>query len=131
MESMSTEPGSLVRQTLECLEAENVPSDLRAVAFAKVFDLLSGVSLTSAAPEPPSASTTSGSGGKPVVASDDWLEKISSRLGVSREQVEGVFFLDGDKLELVVGHARFDTAKSRATEQIALLVSAGRQAAGL
>lgn len=129
---MSIEPASLVRQTLECLEAESVPSELREVAFAKVFDLLSGGPTAPLAPRDQRAPDKAVTGTRSSdVASDDWLARIAARVNLSTDQVESVYFLDRDKLELVVAPGRFETAKTRGTEQIALLVAAGRQAAGL
>lgn len=128
---MSMEPASLVRQTLECLEAESVPSELREVAFAKVFDLLSGgppaPSPRDQRPPDPAVTATR----RPDAGTEDWLARIAARVNLSTDQVESVYFLDGDKLELVVAPGRFETAKTRGTEQIALLVAAGRQSAGL
>ncbi|MGH8983714.1 MAG: hypothetical protein ACRDY6_07540 [Acidimicrobiia bacterium] len=59
------------------------------------------------------------------------MARIAARLNLSLELVSEVFVVDGEQLELVVGSQRLHQARSRGTEQVALLVAAGRQAAGL
>jgi len=129
MEYSDKDLETLVRSSLACLERAEVPSELRQVAFGKVFDLLVGGRTTPTArgngpgPTPPDAEGTSREG--------EPLDGVATRLGVQRDVVDRVYFIEGDRLELVVSPSRLDVAKSRATEQIALLVAAGRQGSGL
>jgi hypothetical protein len=122
MASSSFEVSHLVAETLQCLESTGVPDDLREVAFGRVFDALA----SSARP-----TLNLGAASEIPVATDDALGCIAAKLDVSHESVDRVFFRDGDRLDLVVGPSRIETAKSRATEQIALLIAAGRQAGGI
>lgn len=99
-------------------EAE-VATDLRATALGCVFDALG----TETLPEENRPGSAGGRG--------DAIGKIAARLDVARELVEQAFVVEGDAVEIVIPPSRFDLARSRATEQIALLVAAARQAGGL
>ena len=117
---------SLITTSLKCVSDANVPAELREIAFSKIFDFLAAGTANS---EPPLQ--RSRLAGNPDAEGGDALERIASRMGLSRDAAERVYFPEGDRLDLVVSPSRLDSAKSRATEQIALLVAAGRQAAGL
>lgn len=61
--------------------------------------------------------------GNPIAA-------IAKRLGIPAEQADRVFHVDGDDLELTVSVAALASPKRAATREIAILVTAGRQASG-
>jgi hypothetical protein len=119
----------LLSQAVEAVEAANVPEDLRAAAFTKAFDFLSG----SMRPTP------GGNGGQGGAAAEtqmtaptteDPLQVIADSLGVEREVVDETYHLDDGQIKLSVASRRLDEHKSAGTQQIALLLAAGRQAAG-
>lgn len=117
---------STLKEVLKALDDAEVPAELRVVAFERVFDALMG----GARPTQPAEPRQS----QPVVTRDsggEGLDAVAARLQVGRDVVDGAYYLDGDNLEIVVPPGRFDNQKSRATEQIAILVAAGRQALGL
>jgi hypothetical protein len=58
------------------------------------------------------------------------LDRLASRLQLSRDVVEEVFMEDGDGLVISVHPARLAASKSAGARQITLLVTAMRQAAG-
>jgi hypothetical protein len=125
---MIADASSLLERTMAILDGAEVPEALRSVAFGKVFDLLAGGGGRLPSQSTPtflgrSGSADGGEGGAP--------ELIATRLGVTADVVEQAYFVDGDTLEVVLPPSKLDVKKSRATEQIALLVAAGRQAAGL
>ena len=111
-------------EALRIVDAVDVPTDLRSAALGCVFGALG----TDVAPTSGQDASRRDSGSAEAIGG---LAGISSRLGVSSQVVEHVYVVEGNDLELVLPSGRLDQAKSKATEQIALLVAAGRQAAGL
>lgn len=62
--------------------------------------------------------------------SGDWQLSISTNLGISLEEVQKLFYLDNDdSLRLVLEMKHLQKSYSLATREIAILLSAGRQAA--
>jgi hypothetical protein len=59
------------------------------------------------------------------------LGRLASRLLVSEDALADVFAVEGGNVMLHVGSARIATVKSRATREIALLVTAARQGADI
>lgn len=111
------EIGDVVKETIRLLNEYKVPDELRAVAFTKVFDALQG--------------TTPGWRPAGQIQSDDLLERVAVRLGTSPETVMGVFYEENGGLSLGISSSKLDSSAARATKQIALVLAAGRQAAGL
>jgi hypothetical protein len=58
------------------------------------------------------------------------LAAIAKRLGLDPELVGEIYYIDGDRLGLAVASSKLDGKKAASTQQIALLVAAGRQAGG-
>lgn len=106
-------------EAIRLVEEAEVPSDLRVAAFGCVFNALD------------SSDSPTGGHSAEIENDGDPLAQIAGRLGVGRTLAEHAFVVEGDSLEIVIPAGRFESAKSKATEQIALLVAAGRQAAGL
>jgi hypothetical protein len=66
------------------------------------------------------------------VAADDWQQKIANKLKISTDNVLSIYYLDGDTLKLIVDHSKLPTDNdSKATQHLAALLAAGRQALGL
>ena len=62
--------------------------------------------------------------GNPIAA-------IAKRLGLASEDVDRIFHIDAEELELTVPVSALSNQKRTATREIAILVTAGRQAASL
>ncbi len=127
MEEKVERATALVKATMRVLEAAGRDAT-SALAFAKVFDYLAGE---------PEASTDNGirrghDADTPARATTgDQVDRLASRLGLPRPVVEQVFFFEGTEIDLLLPVSSVPSAKSRATEEIALLVAAGRQGSGL
>jgi hypothetical protein len=104
---------------LETLEEANVPSDLRPVAFKCIFNALESGATARTVRDASSPSR------------DNELQRVSDKFKVSLAHVEHAFVFEGEEVELIVPSSRLDPAKSRASEQIALLIAGARQASGL
>ncbi len=123
----------LLRSALKALDDAAVPEDLRETAFEKAFDALAGTASPSA-----SASTggdAAGSGAAPApprpADASTPIGKIAAALSVDEESASHVFDISGDELTLTVTRAQLADDRAEAVREIALLVVAGRQAAGL
>jgi hypothetical protein len=111
-----------LQAALEAVNSAGIPEDLRPVAFAKAFDTLGmGAPAVDQSRHMTMAKTTNGDG----------LAMLAARLGLAPAVVDGAFVLESGRIEVVIPPGRFEVAKSRATEQIALLVAAARQGAGI
>jgi hypothetical protein len=64
-------------------------------------------------------------------AADSRLGRLAVRVGVPESALADVFDVEGDDVALHVPSARIAAAKSRATREIALLIAAARQGAGI
>jgi hypothetical protein len=122
MDEATSAVAKRLQDVIALIDEVGVPEDLRGVAFAKIWD--AGSAPQPAIPSSPAASTT-------TTGTRDALGLIASRLGIDRDSAEQVYAVDGDDLELVLPASRLKPAKSQATADIALLVAAGRQAAGI
>jgi hypothetical protein len=119
-----------LRQALALVEGASIPDDLRPVAFASAF----WAAREAGAPLAP-ASPLAGDGSAVDSISTPGLEgdglgRISAKLGVTQEDVEFVYELEGDKLALRVPPSRLAPVLKDAVKQIIYLVAAGRQAGG-
>ena len=120
-----------IRELLTAAQHEvdqaGVADDLRAVAFGKVFDLL-----VDEAGEP----GTQGGHAKPRRRGEgdgemqSPLGKIADKLDVEVSRVQDVYFDDEGKLGIGVSTSKLKSGKKGGTEQLALLLAAGRQAGG-
>jgi thymidine phosphorylase len=124
-----SETASLLAEALKAVQEAEIPEDLRELAFSKAFDTLSGGVPAGA------LTANAGQGGEtgtiPGPLADSALRRISAKLGIDEDATEASFDLDEGKIRLSLPARKFDKQKSRATKEIALLVAAGRQAAGV
>jgi hypothetical protein len=67
----------------------------------------------------------------PEPAPTTGLARLAARTKVSEQALGDIFDVDGDSISVHVASSRINSAKSRATRDIALLVVAARQGAGL
>jgi len=110
----------ILREAIRVVREAEIPEDLQSVAFSEAVRLIS--SSESLAGQP--AATIPAGEGTP-------LQHIATRLDLGVEVVSEVYFEDGDGINVGVAPRRLESATARATKQLALLVAAGRQAAGL
>lgn len=110
----------------EDLEAAEVPNDLREIAFRLGMQaFLGGPSSPTAQTAPQLNLPALGTPG------DSPGALLSTRLGVPYEDIMEVFNFGDSGPELVVGSGKLPSATSKATKDIAILVSAARQGTGL
>lgn len=117
----------------KAVEEAGVADDLREVAFEKALEILTtgGIvagegRMLSGAGQAISPDDSQGSSSPPSL-----VQRLASRLGVSEIEAGEIFFeRDGD-LDVTAPSSRLDSSKKGGTEQLALLLASGRQAAGL
>jgi hypothetical protein len=120
----------IFQEASEAVDGSGLPSEFREVAFSKAVDLLSGhtggtVAAVTHQQSPPPRGISSPPDQR------DAIGLIAQRLEVTREDAERVYNVEEDALTLVLSSSKLSSAKKTATQEIALLVAAGRQAAGL
>ncbi len=113
-----------LEEALRVIDAVKVPADLRPAALGCVFVALGAEGGSIPAP----AGVRSGGAPSDV---PEAMTGLATKLGLPAEVLEQVYVVEEGQIELVVPASRLDQAKSKATEQIALLVAAGRQASAL
>lgn len=121
----------------KAVKDSGIPKELQAVALGKASDAFLG----NATPPPPAAPQGSGKTDPPPAAdkttsraSPDTrtpIGKIAAELKLDEGEVADVFEIDGEELLLTLRRDQLSEQKGPAMRQVALLVSAGRQAAGL
>jgi hypothetical protein len=123
---------------LKAVTEAEIPAELREVAFAKAVDLLAAkipaapANGTSGAVNDAATPAEAQSGGQTVAPSGvSALDRIATKLGVDRELVEEVFAETDGSIDITVSPRKLAPAKQEASRQIALLITAGRQAAGV
>lgn len=127
----------VLKRTVAALEEVQLDDEFRLLAFEKVFDLVTGeITLTGSAAgaaQPPSPSFVP----SPTVPQGrqdddgDILSKISARLKLDRAIVDEVYGVKDGELVLHMSPSKLDDTRSGGTKEIALVLAAGRQAAGI
>jgi hypothetical protein len=121
----------LVRALKEVDDA-NIPDELRAVAFEKAVDLVrvdAGVPIGQ--PQQPPGNGAAAPAGEAEPAADTTpLGRIARRLKLDIEVVKDVFDHGEQGFQVIVSPRKLEKQRQAATRQLALLVAAGRQAAG-
>ena len=110
----------LLRKAADAVDQADVPPDLRGIAYSRALDRL-GVD----------AANGRNGARNGVVATCPQIELIAHKLGVDAERVARVVDVDDDGLHLTVPRSALPPVKLEAMQEIARLVSAARQAAGL
>jgi hypothetical protein len=128
--SMSNESNRLVaalREAAEAITAAKVPAKLHEIAFAKSLDHLLGT--------PPQESQAADLRQTSERQQDsnqvDTLGRIAAKLKIGSAIAERVFAVDGDEVHLGVARKALADSRKAATQEIAYLIAAGRQASGL
>ena len=115
----------LLRKAQETVTEAGVDAEFRSAAFQKVLDLLID-SETESIP----AMRRPSQGGR-LEQSGPTLQRIADALGLSQTSVEELYVEENGDLGLTIPSRRLATKKALGAKQIALLVAAGRQTAGL
>lgn len=120
-----------MKDALAIIEGAGVPEDLREVAFVRALDQLLGTSpvLTRT---PGGDAETSGAEireDQRLEPPGDPLTKIAHKLGIDANVASRVFDIEENDVYLISARGRFPRAKLSATQQVATLVAAARQAA--
>ena len=118
-------------QTAIDLHDELVQSQLEKDFALAAFPVLLERRLVGGASSPPAAAPTAtapGAAGAPV-ADPSAAQALATRLKRPVEELEDIYDFSADPVALIVSPGRLASTVARATEQIALLVVASRQAA--
>ena len=117
---------AVVRESLKVMADAGVPPPLQSAALPAIIKLVAnqapGSTSTALVPYQP--------GQQPPPGAGDLLGRLAGRLGVPGEVVEGVYTSDGNTVEISVHPGRLPKTKSTGTKNLALLVTAMRQATG-
>lgn len=129
--AMSTTPEQLtdvLRAVVGAINDAEITEDLREIAFAKSFDFLT-------------ADAPAQTGRKSLVPKDpkrddpqpesDGIAAIARKLKLEGDAVARVFDIDDDGVHLTVAHSALATQRKTAMQEVARLISAGRQGAGI
>jgi hypothetical protein len=111
----------LLRKAADAVEQADLPQDLRVIAYSRALDRLGGDLLAG----------LNGSARNGAVAICQEVEQIAGKLGVEPERVARVVDVDGDGVHLTVPRSALPPVKLEAMQEIARLVAAARQAAGV
>lgn len=121
---MTTDIHSILAEAAADVEKAGVPDDLRAAAFSAAVALRTSATTGSSAV--PAAAAPLAHGGQ-----EDWHTRVATALGVSAEDVDEGFDLEDNRMRLTIAPSRLPRQKATAMKDVALLVSAARQAAGV
>jgi len=116
-----------LKQAAKIVEDADLPADLRAAAFQKAVDSLLG----SAPPAPGSESPGVATGTLSGVVPRAELNAIATKLSVTTDVVDEVFEIKDGTLDVILGYSRIASGVAAGARQLAVLVVAGRQAAGI
>jgi hypothetical protein len=117
------EVSRILRQAAEVVKAADIPNELRPTAFGKAVDLLAG--------RPVTETKVPKQGGTPEPESAETLDKIAAKLGLDREAIDEIFEVEDGDVKLTIAPAKLEAQKTKGAKQVALLVAAARQAAGV
>ena len=114
----------------KAVEEAGIPDDLKLTAFGKAIDLYSS-SVTLLRTE--SQNTDIGSPQAPSGHESDesLMDRIAKHLKLDRTIIDEVYYEEDGEVRLSVSKSKIESSKSAGTKQLAVLISAGRQASGL
>jgi hypothetical protein len=117
-------------QALKEVDEANIPQELRAVAFGKAVDLVAA-NAGGTTEQSQQRRQDLGGSGHPAIG-DSPLDKIAARLKLDVGVVQDVYHYDDERgLQIGVSSKKLEASRAGGAKQLALLVAAGRQAAGL
>jgi hypothetical protein len=119
----------VLKQALKAVNDSGVPAALRPAAFREAVRLLSSDSASPGQGETPPGHTRATSGGGSGGTGS--LGALATKLGVSRDLIGEVYHIESGDIKLIVASTKLESDKRAATRQVAVLVAAGRQGAGI
>jgi hypothetical protein len=134
MASDTSHVTQVLKAALAAVTDAGIPPELQATALEKAVDLLAATPANK--PVAPNTRDETSRVGDRVGGTEPRgvspLDKIAENLKLSREIVGDAFHYDDEAgLQIGLGTTKFESAKSAGAKQLALLIAAGRQAAGL
>lgn len=117
----------VLRTALQAVEDANIPTDLRAIAFTKAIDILSGSDDTTDRSD--KGENGGGGGGSPATESDR-LKKLANALGVPHERIEMLYVEHDHELQVAADPAQLGNSTIKRAGAVGLLIAAGRQLGG-
>jgi hypothetical protein len=122
-------PTNVLVEALRAIEEAGIPADLREIAFGKAIDLVA----RSAEPELLTGPEVTLKREPPVGDDHGPMQRIAKKLKLDAGIVSHVYYVDpdGKNLEIVISASRLPAKFGPAIRELALLVAAGRQAAGI
>jgi hypothetical protein len=118
-----------LKNAVAVVDDAKVPNDLREAAFVRALDELLGRISPIARPSSEQVDRASEAPTSVAVDDDGGVGRIAKRLHIGTELAARIFDVDEDGLHLLSPRSAFDTKRLTATQQVATLVVAGRQAA--
>lgn len=122
----------LLTRALSAVDTAKVPEDLREAAFKAAISLMTGGS-SAAPPAPPAPPATQQQGGKQSGSSSgsELIDRIAEELDVEPAMLRRLFADKNGEPELIVKSSKLPKPKAAAAADLALLIMASRQAAGI
>lgn len=123
-----------LKEALAAVEEAGIPDELREVAFAAALEHLlprGAAGLHTEQQQQPDGAPPPAPAERAQVRGDDPIAKIARRLQIDATEAGRVFDVDEEGVHVIVQRARLADSRLGATQQIAQLVAAARQAAGL
>jgi hypothetical protein len=120
-----------LREASEAIAAAKVPAKLQEIAFAKSIDHLLGTPTHGVQTPGRQAAGTGHQTTSKGAAQGGGLGKIAAKLKVSDEFIERVYAVEGEAVHLGVARKSLADSRKAATQEVAYLIAAGRQAAGI
>jgi hypothetical protein len=124
-----------LRSASAAVNSAAVPDDLRAAAFKAAVRLLAWDAVSgdrnaeASARQPPAVGPQRATGS--ADSGSALLERIGERVHVTADRLGYVYAEDGRHVRVIIRSAKLAKAKAAGAQQVALLVMAGRQAAGI
>jgi hypothetical protein len=128
----SDEVSDILARAVKAVDDAKVPPDLKAAAFERAIDLLtrrapSGVPSGEDRAVVALDNASSGPVSQPTAASTA-MDRLATRLRLSRDVVERVYTENGDSLAITVDPDKLARSRSAGARDVALLVTAAEQA---
>jgi hypothetical protein len=129
--SAETMDKSAVQQILEdaneVVKASKVGAELRTVAFEKAVDLLAGQTRVAGATTHDGGGSGDGGGGQVV---GDKAAALAKKMHIDASKIPYVYEFEDDDVSVTVKRSALADGKAGATQELALLYAAARQAGG-
>jgi hypothetical protein len=115
----------ILHDAQDAVDAAGIEKELRPVAFDKAVDLLAGTTARDL-----SDPGDGGAGGGGKVAVSDKVAAVAKKMDIDGEKVARVFGFEEDDVALTIKRSALSKGKAAATQELALLYAAARQAGG-